>query len=159
LTYVRLDGFKGFQSARLNLGPFTVIVGTNASGKSNLRDALRFLHGVARGYTLAEIFGEKWIEGGVLQWKGIRGGTREATFLGQDEFRLEVGLEIDDGGTARPAVYFIKVHVPSDSTAPWVSEERLLVKGKKERPVFQVNARRRSPTADEWIVTVVKERD
>ena len=48
-------------------------IGANATGKSNVRDALRFLHGIARGYTLADTIGEKWGEGGVL-----RGGTVEA---------------------------------------------------------------------------------
>ena len=79
---LKLQGFKNFRDATLPLGDLTLLVGTNASGKSNLRDAFRFLHGVSRGYTLAEIIGEKWIEGGVLQWKGIRGGTREAGYCG-----------------------------------------------------------------------------
>src|SRR5258708_15542550 len=60
-----LRDFKGFHHAELDMSGFTVVVGTNASGKSNLRDAFRFIHGIGRGYTLAEIIGEKWIEGGV----------------------------------------------------------------------------------------------
>ncbi|MEX0701538.1 MAG: AAA family ATPase [Planctomycetales bacterium] len=54
---LRLERFKNFRDATLALGPLTVVVGTNASGKSNLRDAFRFLHGMARGDTLAEIIG------------------------------------------------------------------------------------------------------
>ena len=54
---VRLVNFKNFADETLLLGPFTVIVGANASGKSNIRDAFRFLHGIGRGYTLAEILG------------------------------------------------------------------------------------------------------
>src|SRR5690606_33556977 len=42
-----------------------------------LRDALRFLHGVGQGYALAEVIGEKYGPGGVLVWRGIRGGARE----------------------------------------------------------------------------------
>ena len=37
---------KNFADETLRLGPFTVIVGANASGKSNIRDAFRFLHGI-----------------------------------------------------------------------------------------------------------------
>ncbi len=55
-----LENFKNFKQAELTLGPFTVLVGANATGKSNLREAFRFLHGVGRGYTLPEIIGEKW---------------------------------------------------------------------------------------------------
>lgn len=48
LTRLHLTNFKNFADATLELGPFTVLVGTNASGKSNVRDALRFLHGVGK---------------------------------------------------------------------------------------------------------------
>jgi len=67
LKKLRLERFKNFQEAELTLGSLTILVGTNASGKSNIRDAFRFLQGISRNYNLAEIFGEKWIEGGVIQ--------------------------------------------------------------------------------------------
>ena len=92
ITSVRLEGFKNFRDATLQLGPLTVIVGTNASGKSNIRDAFRFLHGIGRGYSLAEIIGEKYVEGGVLQWRGIRGGIREVVFDGLGEFRIATNI-------------------------------------------------------------------
>ncbi len=84
ITSVRLEGFKNFRDATLELGSLTVIVGTNASGKSNIRDAFRFLHGMGRGYSLAEIIGEKYVEGGVLQWKGIRGGVRRVLKVSEE---------------------------------------------------------------------------
>lgn len=43
LTRIEIDGFKTFEGFSLDLQPFTAIVGPNASGKSNLFDALRFL--------------------------------------------------------------------------------------------------------------------
>ncbi|MGV9006968.1 MAG: AAA family ATPase [Brevundimonas sp.] len=43
LTRIEIDGFKSFENFSLDLEPFTAIVGPNASGKSNLFDALRFL--------------------------------------------------------------------------------------------------------------------
>ena len=52
---IRLVNFKNFADETLRVGPFTVIVGANASGKSNIRDAFRFLHGIGRGYSLAEM--------------------------------------------------------------------------------------------------------
>jgi predicted ATPase len=89
---MRLERFKNFRDATLELGPLTVIVGTNASGKSNVRDAFRFVHGMSRGYSLAEIIGEKYVEGGVLQWKGIRGGVRETAFSGESRFGLQTAV-------------------------------------------------------------------
>jgi predicted ATPase len=87
-TSLRLERFKNFKDAELKPGPFTVLIGANASGKSNIRDAFRFLHGVARGYSLAEIIGEKYGEGGERVWGGIRGGGREIVFSGERSFIL-----------------------------------------------------------------------
>ena len=79
---VRMVNFKNFADETLRLGPFTVIVGANASGKSNIRDAFRFLHGIGRGYTLAEILGGKYGPGGQLEWMGIRGAPNEIVRFG-----------------------------------------------------------------------------
>ena len=43
LTRIEIDGFKTFAGFGLDLEPMTAIAGPNASGKSNLFDALRFL--------------------------------------------------------------------------------------------------------------------
>ncbi len=48
ITSIQLVDFKNFADETLRVGPFTVVVGANASGKSNIRDAIRFLHGVGR---------------------------------------------------------------------------------------------------------------
>lgn len=77
ITSIRLRDFKGFRDETLRLGPFTVLVGANATGKSNMRDALRFLHGVSRGYTLAEIIGGRHGGGEEPEWEQIRGGPNE----------------------------------------------------------------------------------
>ena len=123
LTSLRLERFKNFRDATLPMGPLTVLVGTNAAGKSNLREALRFLHGISRGYALAEIIGEKWAEGGILQWRGIRGGTGEATFEGTRTFALEAGFALESGrGT-----YRIEVDVGENGKPPCVVAEKLVV--------------------------------
>ncbi|AFY74473.1 putative ATPase [Synechococcus sp. PCC 7502] len=88
---IRIQNFKSFQDAELNLSEISVLVGTNASGKSNIRDAFRFLHGISRGYQIAEIIGEKYADG-VLQWRGIRGGLREIMFYGSQSFAIEVEI-------------------------------------------------------------------
>ncbi|MEO5335577.1 MAG: AAA family ATPase [Magnetospirillum sp. WYHS-4] len=48
LTRIEIDGFKTFENFALDLKPFAAIVGPNASGKSNLFDAIRFLSLLAR---------------------------------------------------------------------------------------------------------------
>ena len=47
IVSLQLRDFKNFGNQTLDMGPFTVIVGANASGKNNLRDAFRFLHGLS----------------------------------------------------------------------------------------------------------------
>lgn len=47
LTRIEIDGFKSFEDFTLDLGPFSVILGSNASGKSNLFDAIRLLSSLA----------------------------------------------------------------------------------------------------------------
>lgn len=88
---LQLTNFKNFRDATLELGPFTVLVGANASGKSNLRDAFRFLHGVGRGYDFGEILEGKYGEGGEHVWNGIRGGSSQISFTGKNQFGLSVG--------------------------------------------------------------------
>lgn len=129
----RLDlfEFKNFERATLDLGPFTVLVGANASGKSNIRDAFRFLHGLSRGYTLAETVGEKWIEGGVLQWQGIRGGIREAPHFGNPWFGLSSAIETSY--SVDPVGYGITVE--SNGGQPRIGSDTLFVPD-DERPFF-----------------------
>lgn len=94
ITSLRLVDFKNFADETLRIGPFTVIVGANASGKSNIRDAFRFLHGIGRGYTLAEIFGGKYGAGGQVEWEAIRGANNEINRFGQKLFSAIVEFKI-----------------------------------------------------------------
>ena len=43
ITKIKIDGFKSFQNFSITFAPFTVVAGANASGKSNLFDALKLL--------------------------------------------------------------------------------------------------------------------
>ena len=47
ITKIEIDGFKSFSDFQMEFTPFTVIAGTNASGKSNLFDALHLLSNLA----------------------------------------------------------------------------------------------------------------
>ena len=43
ITYIKINGFKSFHNFEMEFTPLTVIAGVNASGKSNLFDALQLL--------------------------------------------------------------------------------------------------------------------
>jgi predicted ATPase len=104
---LRLERFKNFQDATLKLGPLTVLIGANASGKSNIRDAFSFLHGIGRGYNLAEILGEKYV-GGERVWNGIRGGTREVAYSGADSFGVGLDLKVSFPKWKNPGPFPVK---------------------------------------------------
>lgn len=76
LTYLRLKNFKSFQDQVVTVSPFTILLGVNASGKSNLFDAIRFLQGVGQGYSISEVLNGRY-EGGVPVWRGLRGAINE----------------------------------------------------------------------------------
>jgi predicted ATPase len=135
-TSLRLERFKNFKDAELKLGPFTVLIGANASGKSNIRDAFRFLHGIARGYKLADIIGEKYGEGGERVWSGIRGGTRGIAYAQNSSFALEVKTLVPVGNGPLPPFnknhkevlrqfdYRVKIEFDHDQISPLMACER-----------------------------------
>ena len=142
LTSLRLVNFKNFADETLKLGPFTVIVGANASGKSNIRDAFRFLHGIGRGYTLAEIMGGKLGPGGYVEWEGIRGAPNEIVRFGQSdpdgigEFRAEANLCIDE----KQVPYYITVGInPNDQDGFRLLSEVMIV-GERPAPLGSITS-------------------
>jgi predicted ATPase len=56
ITKVQIDGYKSFRNFELEFKPLMVIFGPNASGKSNLLDALKLISGVATAKDLKEAF-------------------------------------------------------------------------------------------------------
>jgi predicted ATPase len=59
ITYIKINGFKSFHNFEMEFTPFTVIAGTNASGKSNLFDALKLLKRLAETDSLKKAFKEQ----------------------------------------------------------------------------------------------------
>ena len=114
ITWLRVSEFKNFADETLHVGPFTLIVGANASGKSNIRDAFRFLQGIGRGYTLPEIIGGKY----GADWKPIRGSAGTIIRFSASEhprqgaFTIDAGMCLSSVGSTEPprnAMYTISV--------------------------------------------------
>lgn len=101
LESLRLIDFKSFVDETIPLSPITFLVGANAAGKSNVLDALRFLHGLSYELRIAEVLDGE--EGRAPdRWRGIRGGAREAARYGTDGFALHSRWEaqFDDPSSA-----------------------------------------------------------
>lgn len=56
LTYIKINGFKSFHNFEMEFSPLTIIAGTNASGKSNLFDALKLLSTLADSDSIKKAF-------------------------------------------------------------------------------------------------------
>jgi predicted ATPase len=94
LTELRLHDFKSFDDQAVILGPVTMLVGANASGKSNFLDSIRFLQGISLGLPIADVLRGRWDAGREL-WPGIRGGITEAVRSGRDSFGIDSTWTID----------------------------------------------------------------
>lgn len=88
LTSLRLQSFKSFADQTVELSPLTLLLGANASGKSNFLDAIRFLQGVGLDLPLADVFRGR-IDGGREIWPGLRGSAEEAARGGGKSFTIE----------------------------------------------------------------------
>jgi hypothetical protein len=97
LESLHLSDWKSFgagDDARntIQFGTLTLLVGPNASGKSNVLDALRFLQGVALDLPLGDVLRGRW-EGQREVWPGVRGHVAEAARHGSTEFFVEATWE------------------------------------------------------------------
>lgn len=105
LTAITLENFKSYRQARLPLAPLTVLIGANASGKSNAIEGIRLLSWLARGQNLAAIQyavqnGEHVVRGTMEDLSFDRGRSFGlGVQTNQDQWnRLTVTLERRDDG-------------------------------------------------------------
>ncbi|MEH2281472.1 MAG: AAA family ATPase [Nostoc sp.] len=93
LKQLILENWKSFRYAELPLDPLTVLIGTNASGKSNVVEALEFLQRIARGENIeAALAGDKTLT-------SIRGGVEWAAIKPETEFTLKALVQGEDDKT------------------------------------------------------------
>ena len=99
IASLHIQNFKSLRDVHLALGPLNFVIGTNASGKSNLFDALRVLQGVGYGFTIGEVLDGKPKSATSEVWEAIRGGSAKATFAGasQEPVSFQVKLNGADG--------------------------------------------------------------
>lgn len=82
-SQLRLKKFKSFADATMPVEPITILIGANASGKSNVIDGLQILSGLATNRELIDI-----LDGIRGQETGIRGGSRGAPRYDSGYFEL-----------------------------------------------------------------------
>jgi len=88
-----LENWKSFQYAELPIDPLTVLIGTNASGKSNALDALDFLNRIAWDVEIHKaLTGDRY-------FREIRGGLEWASFNDCKAFTLKALIQGEDETT------------------------------------------------------------
>ena len=108
ITSFHLENFKSYNNkVSLPLTPLTLLIGANASGKSNAIEGLRMLSGMAKGQYLTDVFRTLHKEG------AIRGTLENLTYQSHSAFTLGCSL---------------------DSTPPW-RDLLILIRSVRERLV------------------------
>lgn len=110
LEQISLLAFKSLKKAHVRLGPLTLLVGRNSSGKSNIIDGLTVLSALASGTPIRDA-----LDGG-RDGPLVRGGSEGCAPLGQDSFRIRCTARID-GQT-----YYLLVAIAVRPTVQVVSE-------------------------------------
>ncbi len=90
ITELKLENWKSYDSASIHIDPLSVLVGTNASGKSNALDALLLLNRVALGSMLTSA-----LKGDGTQ-AALRGGVEWAARQPGSVFALSVVCRLDE---------------------------------------------------------------
>jgi len=123
---LRLQNWKSFASATLYVDPLTILIGANASGKSNALDALRFLQRVAAGTELTAALAGDSVQA------SIRGGVEWAALKPNTQFALTVVIS----GPVPEIEYLYTVSVTLAERCQLLAEQLVRVKyrprGKKE---------------------------
>ncbi len=113
--------FKGFKDVSIDLmRPFTLLIGPNGSGKTNVIEAIELLSFIARGQPLYEIADVGRTEAGLQ----IRGGLQACGHMNEDIFALRFRASTRFDGTSQPIAY--RLHIGT-KPHPQILEEELKV--------------------------------
>jgi len=108
-----LENWKSFRYAELYFDPLTVLIGTNASGKSNVVEALEFLRRMATGETVdVALNGDRALP-------PIRGGSQGAIL--SNEIDLTLSLVIQDKQQVE-YLYCLRLSNITESLNIWVED-------------------------------------
>ena len=124
LSSSTIKDFKSYQQATLELSPLTVLIGANASGKSNAVEALRLLSWIAQGHRLDT---DPFTINGRRR---IRGNARQLGYKGAKRFSFACG-------TSHPKWNGYSITLSSHYDEFRIVDEALTGTG-EETPLFEV---------------------
>nr|WP_247745084.1 ATP-binding protein [Shimia sp. R11_0] len=144
MTKLNIENWKSYKQAELNVDPLTVLIGTNAGGKSNALDALAFLNRASTGLSLTACLA------GDASNSPLRGGLEWASRHNTGRFKLGVVVEADETTEFR---YDLEASV-KNNRCEIVSEELVrikfrLAKGKPKKPLNPIYLLRTDPAGED----------
>ena len=117
-TRLKLTNWKNFKNAEVHLAARAFFVGPNASGKSNILDALRFLHDLAP-------------EGGLATAVHKRHGVSSLRCLEATRVS-DIGIEVDVGDDENSAMWTYEMRFNArKGELPFVVRERVCRAGEQ----------------------------
>jgi predicted ATPase len=119
LRRVRIRGYKSIAFCDVELQPLTILVGRNASGKSNFLDALEFLRDIARAGVSEAVKLHGGVEAIRCQWRDDR-----LTFI-----EIECGYTTSGDKEFWNATYSIEIEFPKKRPAKIRHEELRIEQG------------------------------
>lgn len=115
ITELRLQNWKSFADAKIFIDPLTIVIGTNASGKSNIFDALKFLRALSTPRHVMEVLNE------------LRGGVSDAIRRGETSCKLSI-LVSEEGEDATEWCYEVGLSYDKKQNV-YISAEKLSEQG------------------------------
>jgi predicted ATPase len=112
LKKLTLQNWKSFKYAELNLEEITVLIGTNASGKTNLIESFDFLQKITISTDLQTALSH------------VRGGIDWVNYQGKSQFTIEILLEGEDNFTD----YIYSITVETQPSVRNLNESLLEIK-------------------------------
>ncbi len=101
-----IENFKSFRKATLPLAPLTLLIGANASGKSNAIEAIQLLAWLASGRPVSDL-----LYAVREQELSLRGGPKD---LGGESRKITLGCELSDGSDGPPLRFSIGLRVTDE---------------------------------------------
>lgn len=95
---LHLKNWKSFDESTLYIDPLSILIGTNASGKSNVFDALQFLAKIATGHTISKAIDSSRGGAGWMIYKKARETTLTAVIetKSNQEYIYEITLSFSE---------------------------------------------------------------
>lgn len=121
ITELRLRNWKSFSDATLFIDPITVIIGTNASGKSNIFDALKLLSALASPVDIMDIA------------KNVRGGAEGIIRRGEQLCNLTITME---GDRSKEQLIFDVALALDEQRNVYIKDESLILNTTKKNLVL-----------------------